>query len=106
VQDPCSNSKLTLLVLQELVALNMKHKDIVFAYGNVEQSSINTEAQLREVGNFTTLTFIRTHIWCYYAARAICPKSTCAVLKHCPDCTALESVVLLATGNNTLVPVS
>ncbi len=75
MQDLCSNSKLTLLVLQELVALNMEHKDIAFAYGNVEQSSINTEAQLRQVGNFTTLTFIRTHACFYYAVRAICAKA-------------------------------
>ncbi len=49
MQDPYFNSKLTLLMLQELEALNKEHKEFVRAYGNVEDSSLNIERQLRQV---------------------------------------------------------
>ena len=46
-----SSSKLTLFLLQELVALNAEHKGLMFAYASVEGSSCNIEHHLRQVSS-------------------------------------------------------
>ena len=73
---PCSNSKLTLLVLQELAAVSAEHKGLMFAYNNVETTSCNIEHHLRQVSNLPGSQFQQyMHTASYdavIAAHALC----------------------------------